>query len=108
MSKVANLTAQGVIDEPNAIVFGLQVHSNPSTGEGGSPPPPTGNLIVTFRDDAAAGGSGVILANLFVTQDGNMGTMQVTFPAGVRVTKGIAVNVTANGHTDFTVIIDYA
>ena len=106
MSKVANLTAQGVIDEPNAIVFGLQVHSNPSVGP--SPPPPTGNLIVTVRDDAAAGGSGVILANLFVTQDGNMGTMQVTFLAGVRVTKGIAVNVTANGHTDFTVIIDYA
>ena len=50
----------------------------------------------------------MILANLFVSADGNMGTMQVTFPAGVRVTKGIAVNVTANGHTDFTVIIDYA
>jgi hypothetical protein len=106
MSKVANLTAQGVLDEQNIIVFGIQIHTNPSGGP--DPPPPTGDLLVTVRDDATAGGSGVILTRLFVSQDNMTGQRHVTFPAGVRVTKGVAVNVTANGHHDFTVIIDYA
>jgi hypothetical protein len=32
---------------------------------------------------------------------------QVLFGDGVQCTKGIAVNVTANGHTDITVSIEY-
>lgn len=104
MSKTESLTAQGVIDIPNAIVFGLQLTSVTSDET-----PPTGSLIVIIRDDASAGGSGEILARMIISADGMQQQMtSVTFPAGVRVTKGVAVNVTANGHDDILVIVDYA
>jgi len=103
MSKTASLTAQGVIDIPNAIVFGLQLTSVIPA------PPPSGLLSVVIRDDASAGGSGEILARMTISQDGMQQQMtSVTFPAGVRVTKGVAVNVTANGHDDILVVVDYA
>ena len=46
---------------------------------------------------------------MIISADGMQQQMtSVTFPAGVRVTKGVAVNVTANGHDDILVIVDYA
>ena len=107
MSKTDSLTAQGVIDIPNAIIFGMQLTSviDPVAA-------PSGELVVVVRDDAAAGGTGSILARMVVSGDGLANqNASVTFPAGVRVTKGVAITVTnslPDAHNNFLFICDYS
>ena len=102
MSRTDTLTADGTILIPNAIVFGFQLTSVIPD------PPPTGDLIVLVKDSDGIGDVAT-LARMVINRDG-MATqnISVTFPAGVRVTKGVSITVTANGHTDFLFVCDYS
>lgn len=111
MSKTTSLTAAGVISETNIILFGASVSSETVGDPAAVPPvnPPSGAIVVTIRDATAADGTGSILARFVVGQEGGM--QSITFPAGVRVTEGIAVNITNSSpepHYDFLIVLDYS
>ena len=102
MSRTDILTGDGTILIPNAIVFGLQLTSIIPN------PPPSGDLIVLVKDSDGITAVGT-LARMIIGRDG-MATqnISVTFPAGVRVTKGVNITVTANGHDDILFVCDYS
>ena len=103
MSKTDTLTADGTIIIPNAIVFGFQLTSDTSID-----PPPTGDLIVVVTDSDGLTDVAT-LARMIIKADGSSSqNTSVSFPAGVRVTKGVKITVTANGHSDFLFICDYS
>ena len=102
MSRTDTLTADGTILIPNAIVFGLQLTSVIPD------PPPTGNLIVVVKDSDGISDVST-LARMIISQDGmQQQNTSLTFPAGVRVTKGVKISVTANGHDDILFVCDYS
>tara|TARA_Y100000114_G_scaffold144561_1_gene153271 strand:- start:97 stop:405 length:309 start_codon:yes stop_codon:yes gene_type:complete len=102
MSKTDTLTADGTILIPNAIVFGLQLTSIIPD------PAPTGDLIVLVKDSDGITDVGT-LARMIINRDGMANqNASVTFPAGVRVTKGVNITVTANGHDDILFVCDYS
>ena len=102
MSRTDILTGDGTILIPNAIVFGLQLTSVIPDH------PPTGNLIVVVKDSDGITDVST-LARMIISLDGmQQQTTSVTFPAGVRVTKGVNISVTANGHDDILFICDYS
>jgi hypothetical protein len=65
-------------------------------------------LRVTIRDSATADDSGTILCRFVISPQG--GLQSVTFPAGVRITEGVAVNIdnSTDPHGDILVVLDYA
>ncbi|MBL98050.1 MAG: hypothetical protein CMF52_09555 [Legionellales bacterium] len=102
MSRTETLTTDGTIIIPNAIVFGLQLTSVLPN------PPPAGDLIVVVKDsdgltDVSTLARMIISADAMVRQNTSL-----TFPAGVRVTKGVNISVTANGHNDILFVCDYS
>jgi hypothetical protein len=101
MSSVKTLTATGVAAETFAILYGISVTSLIPE------PPPAGPLTVEVRNSSSADGSGDLIARLYLNANGQGVMDQVLFGDGVQCTKGIAVNVTANGHTDITVSIEF-
>lgn len=102
MSRTDILTADGTILIPNAIVFGLQLTSVLPD------PLPTGSLIVVVKDSDGITDVST-LARMIISQDGmQQQNTSLTFPAGVRVTKGVNISVTANGHDDILFICDYS
>lgn len=106
MSKTNTFTTEGVLDETNIILFGVSCSSYVNL----DPPnvPPSGDLRVTIRDSATADDSGTILCRFVLNAQG--GLQSVTFPAGVRITEGVAVNIdnSTDPHEDIVVVLDYA
>lgn len=102
MSKTDTLTADGTILIPNAIVFGLQLTSIIPAS------PPSGDLVVLVKDSDGITAVST-LARMIISRDGMASqNTSVTFPAGVRVTKGVNITVTANGHDDILFVCDYS
>lgn len=105
MSKTNTFTAEGVLDETNIILFGVSCSSFIAP-----PPavPANGDVRVTIRDSDTADDSGTILCRFVITVQG--GLQSVTFPAGVRITEGVAVNIdnSSDPHSDILVVLDYA
>ena len=105
MSKTTALTGEGVLAETNIILFGVSCSSYIAP-----PPavPASGDIRVTIRDSATADDSGTILCRFVINPQG--GIQAVTFPAGVRITEGVAVNFDqpTDPHNDVVVVIDYA
>ena len=106
MSTVKSLTAAGVATGKHAILFGITVSSviDPTA------PPPSGDVVFEVRDSTAADGTGDLIARLLLTANGSSMTT-LTFPAGVRCSNGIAVNITNSSpaaHDSLVVSIDYS
>ena len=99
MSSIRTATATSVISVKHCVIFGISLSSiiDPAS-------PPTDNLIIEIRDSATADGSGDLVAVLVHGMESDM--KQLLFPAGARCGKGVAVNMTLNGHTNVAVCVD--
>ena len=107
MSTVKSLTAAGVATGKHAILFGITVSSviDPTA------PPPSGDVVFEVRDSTAADGTGDLIARLLLTAGAGSSMNTLTFPAGVRCSNGIAVNITNSSpaaHDSLVVSIDYS
>lgn len=101
MSTVKTLTATGVVAGTYAILHGISFTSLIPE------PPPAGPLTVEVRNSSLADGSGDLIVRAYLNANGQGVMDQVLFGDGVQCPKGIAVVVTANGHTDYTVSVEF-
>ncbi len=104
MSTVKTLTAAGVATGKHAILFGITVSTLIAV------PPPSGDLVVVVRDSTAADGTGDLIARI-ILPPAQSAMETLTFPAGVRCSNGIAVNITnssPDAHSNIVVSIDYS
>mgnify|MGYP003628719749 CR=1 FL=1 len=99
MSSIRTATATSVISVKHCVIFGITASSvvDPAS-------PPTAELTIEIRDSVAADGSGDLVAVMVVLPQSDM--KQLLFPAGARCSKGVAVNMTLNGHTNVAVCVD--
>lgn len=102
MSTVKTLTATGVVTGTYAILYGISVTSLIP-----EPPPSGGPLTVEVRNSSTADGSGDLIARAYLNANGQGVMDQVLFADGVQCPKGISVVVTANGHDDYTISVEF-
>lgn len=103
MSISKTITASGQIAVAASVVFGLTVTTNINPAS-----PPTGSLLVSLHDEATNAGAGALQARIVMSQQDTVSTQHISFPAGIRLQKGISIIVVVAGHSDFTVSVDYS
>lgn len=102
MSVGTTLDDSGLITSSVAVLFGV------SFGIGHLSPAPTPVQFAELNVYDGITAAGVKVATIKLHANDSYTNHAITFPAGIRCSRGIYVEVNANGHIEATVTVDFS